>query len=73
MSCIFIGPLTYNKNGRETVVGIVFWSDKCLDTTTGEQTSLCQGALSVYSRVTAQLEWIEEEMKTNYDTCDYDY
>lgn len=63
------GPLTYNNNGRETVVGIVSWSDKCWDTTTGEPTGLCPGKLSVYSRVTEQLEWIEKEMKTNYDRC----
>jgi len=57
------GPLTYNNNGRETVVGVVSWSDKCLGT------SLCDEKLAVYARVTAQLEWIKKEMETNYDTC----
>jgi len=63
------GPLTYNNDGHETVVGLVSWSDKCWDTIKGEWTGLCDGKLSVYSRVTAQLEWIEEEMKKNYDMC----
>jgi len=63
------GPMTYSNNGHETVVGIVSWSEKCVDTTKWEKTGLCPGKLSVYSRVTAQLEWIEEEMKTNFDTC----
>ena len=56
------------------MVGVVSWSEKCWDTTTWDgktmqKTGLCPGKLSVYSRVTAQLEWIEEEMKTNYDRC----
>jgi len=62
------GPLTYNNNGRETVVGVVSWSDKC-DGLNGDVTSLCNEKLAVYARVTAQLDWIKKEMETNYDTC----
>ena len=49
--------MTYDNNGRETVVGVVSWD------------SVKAGKLSVYARVTAVLRWIKKEMKTNYDRC----
>ena len=48
----FQGPLTYNDQGREVVVGVVSWGYGCaLATHPG-----------VYSRVTAALSWINEQM-----------
>ena len=56
----FSGPLTYNDNGRETVVGVVSFADKlCSDST------LVNGSVAVYARVTEQLEWIKDEMEKN--------
>ena len=54
------GPVTYDNNGRETVVGVVSWDSI---------TPLEPGTMSVYARVTAVLRWIKKEMKTNYDRC----
>ena len=62
------GPLTFNNNGQETVVGIVSFSKKGLDAN-GTWTSLVNGKLAVYARVTEQLDWIAEEMKKKYDNC----
>ena len=50
---MFIGPLTYNKNGRETVVGVVSWGIGCAE----------KGYPGVYARVTSQLKWIKKELK----------
>ena len=63
------GPLTYRYNGRETIVGVVSWLDDCKDPVTKKNTSLCNGTFSVFARVTAQLDWIEEEMERTYDSC----
>ena len=53
LACLcFSGPLTYNDQGREVVVGVVSWGYRCaLATYPG-----------VYSRVTAVLPWINEQM-----------
>jgi len=52
------GPLTYNDNGRETLVGVVSFSKKtCWDS------ALLNGSVPVYARVTEKLKWIEDEMK----------
>ena len=57
----FSGPLTYNDNGRETVVGVVSFAEKtCSDST------LVNGIVAVYARVTEKLEWIKNEMEKNY-------
>ena len=58
------GPVTYDNNGRETVVGVVSsnWSLK-------NGSTLYNGRLAVYARVTRVLRWIKKEMKTNYDRC----
>jgi len=62
------GPLTYNNNGRETVVGVVSWSDKC-DAPNGGSTAVCPRKVAAYARVTAQLKWIKNEMEKEYDGC----
>merc|ERR1719394_899050 len=69
------GPMTYNKNGREYVVGVTSWNYYCNQTapdgtiTCENCTPLCAGYVSTYARVTAVLQWIKNEMKTNYDRC----
>ena len=54
--CILIsilkGPLTYNDNGKETLVGVVSWSKK------DNSSSLGKDKLPVYTRVTATMEAI---------------
>ena len=50
------------------MVGIVSFSKKGLDAN-GTLTSLVNGKLAVYARVTEQLDWIAEEMKKKYDNC----
>ena len=57
----FSGPLTYNDNGRETVVGVVSFGD-----ITCSSSTLVNGSVAVYARVTEKLEWIKNEMKKNY-------
>ena len=56
----FSGPLTYNDDGRETVVGVVSFGDKLCSHST-----LVNGSVAVYARVTEQLEWIKDEMEKN--------
>jgi len=56
------GPLTYNDNGRETVVGVVSFGDKDCSTS-----NLVNGSVGVYARVTEKLEWIKKEMENYYD------
>jgi len=45
------GPLTYNNNGRATLVGVVSWGSRSCDQNT------------IFARVTEVLPWIENEMK----------
>ena len=59
------GPLTYDNNGRATVVGVVSWAH--LIKATGS--TLINGRLAVHGRVTAVLRWIKNETKTRYDRC----
>ena len=47
-----IGPLTYNDEGHETVVGVVSWGEGCAD----------KRYPGVYARVTEALPWIEEQL-----------
>ena len=54
--------MTYNNNGRETVVGVVSWSESCAFNST-HNTTVCNDTLSVYARVTAALDWIENEIE----------
>jgi len=54
------GPLTYNDDGRETLVGVVSFADKLCSRST-----LVNGSVAVYARVTEQLEWIKDEMEKN--------
>lgn len=66
------GPLTYNDNGRETVVGVVSFADVSCRRFNGvvlpsSLSTLVNGSVAVYARVTEKLEWIQNEMEKNYD------
>ena len=64
------GPLTYNHNGRETVVGVVSWSLKESRPDPDRPDSMHKnGTLSVYARVTSQLDWISKEIEKTYKHC----
>ena len=68
----FSGPLTYNDNGRETVVGVVSFADVSCRRFNGvilpsSLSTLVNGSVAVYARVTEKLEWIQNEMEKNYD------
>ena len=52
MFFFFSGPLTYNHNGRVTLVGVVSWGIGCGS----------RGKPGVYARVTEVLEFINSEM-----------
>ena len=67
----FKGPLTYNDNGRETIVGVVSFSKKRCSEESMENSALLNGSVPVYARVTAKLDWIKKEMEKNYDFCDW--
>jgi len=45
------GPLTYNNDGKATLVGVVSWGSRSCDANT------------IFARVTEVLPWIESEMK----------
>ena len=47
------GPLTYDDDGKQTLVGVVSW---------GKKPCALKGYPSVYARITEVLPWIEEEL-----------
>jgi len=47
-----LGPLTYDDDGKQTLVGVVSWGFGCAE----------KGHPGVYSRITEVLPWIEEEL-----------
>ena len=51
-----LGPLTYEKDGKTYLIGVVSWFRGCGNFE----------AAGVYARVTTELKWIEEQLK---DTC----
>ena len=52
----FSGPLTYNDQGRATLVGVVSWGHGCA----------VPNYAGVYSRVTEAMTWINEQLS---QTC----
>jgi len=50
------GPLTYEKDGKTYLIGVVSWFRGCGNFE----------AAGVYARVTTELKWIEEQLK---ETC----
>ena len=53
---MFLGPLTYEKDGKTYLIGVVSWFRGCGNFE----------AAGVYARVTTELKWIEEQLK---ETC----
>ena len=53
---ILLGPLTYQKDEKSYVVGVVSWGQGC---------GLAEYP-GVYARVTKELDWIHEQLRT---TC----
>ena len=51
-----LGPLTFNDEGRETIVGVVSFGEGCAQASNP----------GVYARVTEVLPWIKEQLK---NTC----
>ena len=65
-----LGPLTYDYNGTVFLAGIV--SLMFGDPTEPGSSSPCtktNGTYNVFARVTAQLKWINEEIKNKPKTC----
>ena len=53
---MFLGPLTYEKDGKTYLIGVVSWGVEC-----GKN-----GNPGVCARVTKELKWIEEQLQ---ETC----
>ena len=47
-----LGPLTYDDDGKQTLVGVVSWGRDCA----------LKDYPGVYARITHVLPWIEEEL-----------
>ena len=55
---LFLGPLTFNDGGGETLVGVVSWGIGCAD----------KEYPGIYARITSVLPWIKRELA---ETCKY--
>ena len=68
------GPLTYDDGGSEILVGIMSWRlispeyNPTLQTMT-KQGCKQNGTFPVFGHVISQLQWIEEEINKEPDTC----
>ena len=70
----FSGPLTYDDSGSEVLVGIMSWrlmSPEYNPTIPNMTKQGCKqnGTFPVFGHVTSQLQWIEEEINQEPDTC----
>ena len=72
----FPGPLTYDDGGSEVLVGIMSWrliSPEYNPTLPNTPKQGCKqnGTFPVFGHVTPQLQWIEEEINQEPDTCQF--
>ena len=58
---IIIGPLTFNYDGQETLVGVVSWGVGCA----------VKHNPGVYARITHVLPWIEQGLAKTCDSFSY--
>ena len=71
---IILGPLTYDDEGKVTLVGVTSMgiSDRSSGFDNGIFFQTCikvNGTYNVFARVTAQLEWIKKELKNIPKIC----
>ena len=54
------GPLTYEKDGKTYLIGVVSWGKGCAEA----------GYPGVYARVTEELDWIHKQLEMEIN-CSY--